>query len=282
MIGFGETFRILRKERGFTLKTMSEGIISFSYLSKFEKGKSDITLNNLIRLIERLNMTLDEFLLFNDVRTNHYVELFQKISSSYARNDQLMLQRYFKEEMELYDKTGIIYHKCNSIMITAILQDIDDFFSISQSDTDFLVDYIIKCSFWTTYEVSLLGNTLTFFSEDLLLILLDEIKRKLKEYKVSKRNVRDLIALIENTCIIFLRKKKIKEAYSLSNFLDSFLEPSYFFEKTRKLFIDGIILICEGEKNEGTKKAEQAIEIMEVMDRNFSHDHEEELKLFLK
>ena len=56
---FGDTFRLLRKERGFTLKTMSEGIISFSYLSKFEKGESDITLHNFIRLIERLNMTLN-------------------------------------------------------------------------------------------------------------------------------------------------------------------------------------------------------------------------------
>lgn len=62
MKDYGMSFRLLRKERGFTLKTMSEGIISYSYLSKFEKGESDITFRNFVLLIERLNMTLDEFL----------------------------------------------------------------------------------------------------------------------------------------------------------------------------------------------------------------------------
>lgn len=278
----GETFRLLRKERGFTLKTMSEGIISFSYLSKFEKGESDITLHNFIRLIERLNMTLDEFLFFNHVRTTHHTELFQRISHAYAKNDQALLQQYFKEEKALYQQTKVIYHKCNFIMIATIIRDIDESFFISESDTNFLVDYVVKCSLWTTYEIGLLGNTLPLFSEDLLLILLDEVKKRIKQYSVSQKNMRDLISLIENACIIFLRKKKVREAKSLSDFLDSFLESPYFFERTRKLFIDGIISIYQGERTEGTKLAEQAIKIMSIMDTDFADDHRAELSYFLE
>lgn len=98
-------------------------------------------------------------------------------------------------------------------MIATIIKDIDAFFFISDRDINFLVDYIVNCSFWTTYEVSVLGNTLPLFPEDLLVILLNEVKKRIKQYTVSQKNVRDLIALIENACIIFLRKRKLKRHY---------------------------------------------------------------------
>lgn len=282
MKDYGMSFRLLRKERGFTLKTMSEGIISYSYLSKFEKGESDITFRNFVLLIERLNMTLDEFLFFNHVRTTHYAELFQAISFAYEKNDLVVLKQYYEQEKALYKKTKVVYHKCNFIMIATIIKDIDTSFFISNKNINFLVDYIVNCSFWTTYEVSVLGNTLPLFPEDLLVILLNEVKKRIKQYTVSQKNVRDLIALIENACIIFLRKKKVKEALSLSDFLDDFLEFSYFLEKTRKLFIDGIIFIHQGEINLGTELAKQAISIIRVMDTNFANDHEAELRYFLE
>lgn len=282
MDGFGETFRILRKERDFTLKAMSQGIISFSYLSKFEKGESDITLTKFIQLIKRLNMTLDEFLFFNKLRTTNYGKLFQLISLAYMENNKTDLKRYLKKEKELYNKNGIIYHKCNSIMIAAIIQDIDNTFLIPQNEINFLVDYIVKCSFWTTYEVSLLGNTLALFSEDLLLILLSEVKKRLEEYKVSSKNIRDLIALIENACIVLIRNNKIRDAKALSSFLDTYLEPSYFFEKARKIFIDGIILLNEGKRDEGIKKSVDAIQIMNMLSPSFADNHAAELNYFLK
>ena len=281
MNSYGEIFRNLRKERGYTLKTMSQDIISFSYLSKFEKGESDITLLNFIRLIERLNMTIDEFLYFNEVNLSYYSELFIKMAAAYAKNNSMLLKSYAQTEENLYNTTDKVHHKCNSVMILAVAQDIDASISIPQDDTIFLVDYIVKCSYWSTYEVSMLGNTLTLFSDDLLLILLEEVKSRLNEYKVTKRNIRDLIALIENACLILLRNKKIEEAKSLSDFLEFFLAPTYFFEKTRKIFIDGIILICKGDINEGTKKSQEAINIIRVMNKELGDDYYIELEFFL-
>lgn len=68
----------------------------------------------------------------------------------------------------------------------------------------------------------------------------------------------------------------------VGSFLEDFLEFSYFLEKTRKLFIDGIIFIHQGEINSGTELAKQAISIIRVMDTNFADDHEAELRNFLE
>lgn len=179
MENIGESFRELRQERGFTLKSLSDGIVSFSYLSKFEKGKSQITLVNFIQLAQRLNMTIDEILYFSNIEMINYVGFFKKISFAYSNSDLAALKQHLKTEENLYEKTRINYHKYNSIMISVIINNLDNDFCIPENDAELLVDYVVKCSFWTTYEVSLFGNILPLFSEELLTILLEEVKKRI-------------------------------------------------------------------------------------------------------
>lgn len=282
MENYGETFRNLRKERGFTLKAVSENIISYSYLSKFENGTSDITLSNFIRLLERLNITLDEFLYFNEAQIPSYVQFLNKLVKPYAENDISELMKYYDEEFNLYQQTNVSYHNCNRIMIAALIKDLDLDFIIDQTDIDFYVDYLFNCSYWSTYEVSLFGNALFLFTEESLLLLVNEVKTRLNEYKVAQRNIRDLISLIENACLILLRKKNVEKAKELSVFLESHLSSKHYFEKTRKKFIDGIILIREKKVAEGMQKAQEAINIMHSIDRSFALNHQRELEYFME
>lgn len=280
MENIGESFRKLRKERGFTLKTMSEGIVSFSYLSKFEKGKSQITLINFIPLAQRLNVTIDEILYFSNIEMTNYVNFFKKISFAYSNNDITTLKQYLEIQENLYKKTNIDYHKYNSIMIAVIINNLDKSFSISESESKLLVDYVVKCSFWTTYEVSLFGNVLPLFSEELLTILLEEVKKRIVNYKVMNRNYRDLIGILQNACIIFLRNKKVEQAISLSDFLETAIEKNHYFGKIRQLYIKGIIDIALGNNDKGLDKARKAIDVINLMDEKYAKNHELELKHF--
>lgn len=282
MSKYGKTFQILRKERKLTLKEVSENIVSYSYLSKFENEKSDITLTNLIRLLNRLNVTLDEFLNFNEVRIPYYVNLLKKVAIAYSKKDVQLLKTYYKQEVELYKENNRLYNRCNFIMVGAIIQDIDKAFYISKKDIEFYRDYLFRCSYWSTYEISLFGNALHLFTEDTLLLFLKEIKAKLKEFRVARKNIRDLISLIENACLILLRNENSQKAKELSGFLESYLSSNHYFEKTRKLFIDGIILICEEKTTEGIQKSQQAINIMYSLNKDLAKSHEKELESFLE
>ena len=281
MNSVGESFRLLRKERGYTLKTMSEGIVSFSYLSKFEKGKSDITLSTFVRLLRKLNMSVDEFLFFDNQVLTDYNKVFKKMSIAYSKKDKSGLVSLYEKEMALYHETNNTYHRCNAIVISAIISDIDTNYTITKANQNFLIDYLIGCSYWTHYEVSLFGNAMTIFPDKSLMILLKEIENRAHKQKVTRRNMRDIIALLENACVILLRRNKLEEAKLVSNYLDSIIEPHYFFEKTRKLFIDGVILILEGEKNSGIIQAQKAIEIIEQMDEQLSTYHKSELEKYI-
>lgn len=280
MNDLGPLFRTLRKERGFTLKSLSEGIISFSYLSKFEKGKTQISLHNFIQLLQRMNLTVDEVLYYNQIKTNQYREFFQKIAVAHVQQDLAKLKSYSEIERTLYQENKIKFHKYNATMIGAVIKDLDSDFFISEDEIHALVDYILACSFWTTYEISLFGNSLSLFSEDSLIILLKEIKKRIQEYQVMHKDLRDLIRLLQNGALIFLRNKKVGQALEISNFLITVIERDQYFEKTRQLFIDGVITFALGKKDEGIEKTLQAIKIIENFDEQFAKNHRLELEGF--
>lgn len=280
MDDLGPLFRVFRKERGFTLKNLSDGIVSFSYLSKFEKGKTQISLHNFIQLLQRMNLTVDEVLYFNQIKMNHYREFFQKIAVAHVQQDLAKLKSYLEIEKTLYQENKIKFHKYNATMIGAVIKDLDSDFFISEDDIHELVDYIIGCSFWTTYEISLFGNSLSLFSEELLIILLKEIQKRIQEYQIMHKDLRDLIRLLQNGALILLRKKKVDQALELSNFLITVIERNQYFEKTRQLFIDGVIAFALGKKDEGIKKALQAIKIIENFDEQLAQNHRLELERF--
>lgn len=69
----GEVVRKLRKNRGLTLKELSDGILSYSALAAFERGKYVISFEKLLQLLNRLNFPLQEFtFLIEDEGTDFY------------------------------------------------------------------------------------------------------------------------------------------------------------------------------------------------------------------
>ena len=60
-MGHGEFIKKIRKEKYLTQKELAEGILSKNFLSKFERGESKITSEIFMNLLERLNVSLDEF-----------------------------------------------------------------------------------------------------------------------------------------------------------------------------------------------------------------------------
>ena len=280
MDDLGPLFRVFRKERGFTLKSLSDGIVSFSYLSKFEKGKTKISLHNFIQLLQRMNLTVDEVLYFNQIKMNHYREFFQKIAVAHVQQDLAKLKIYLEIEKTLYQENKIKFHKYNATMIGAVIKDLDSNFFISEDDIHELVDYIIGCSFWTTYEISLFGNSLSLFSEELLIILLKEIKKRIEDYQIMHKNLRDLVRLLQNGALIFLRRGKVNQSVKISNYLTTIIERDQYFEMSRQLFIDGVTKIGLGKENEGLAKALEAIEIIERFDEQLAQNHRLELEGF--
>ncbi|MYV17132.1 helix-turn-helix domain-containing protein [Furfurilactobacillus milii] len=61
MASYGETFHQLRVGKGLTLKELADEQASVSFLSKFEQGQSKISVDRLMHLLKKMNVTADEY-----------------------------------------------------------------------------------------------------------------------------------------------------------------------------------------------------------------------------
>ena len=68
----GETYRKIREEKGISISSLAGAEISKSQISRFELGETEISVFKLLYLLERIGVTLEEFLLI----CNHYQPIY--------------------------------------------------------------------------------------------------------------------------------------------------------------------------------------------------------------
>ena len=74
MQDWGKLFRKLRKDRHLTLQEVADNFNSVSFISKFEKGDSQISFNRLIHLLGKINFSVEEFLYINGRQANKAID----------------------------------------------------------------------------------------------------------------------------------------------------------------------------------------------------------------
>src|SRR5690625_8017282 len=100
------------------MKQVSQGIVSISFLSKFERGDSDISLTSFIELLPRISVTFEEFqFLHNNNRTEIMETFFQEAGDAYMNRNLGQLDRLIKKELDKWQKTGMETFSYNAIMI---------------------------------------------------------------------------------------------------------------------------------------------------------------------
>lgn len=57
---YGAIFKNIREKRGLSLTQVARGIISPATLSRWENGKGEMYFGNVVSLLQRLNIYLDE------------------------------------------------------------------------------------------------------------------------------------------------------------------------------------------------------------------------------
>lgn len=262
---YGETFRLIRKSQGLTLKEVTEGIISLSCLGKFETGKSNIALPLLLKLLERLNLEVNEFLLLCDNTSYSLKSLYENVTESYHDRDLNRLFGLKKQEDSQFIMTRKKNHQLNSIMISAIIVEIKPNYFISKDSRNYLSNYLLDIPFWSAYNLFLLRYSHTIISPYLLATLMDEIFTTKEMSDIRQLNPRDLILLCHHVAITFLRNDNLDQATKAWSYASEFFQTSFFFEKNRHLFIEGLIFIQNGHIYEGVSKANDAISTLTLL-----------------
>ena len=261
---FGETFRLIRKQKKISLQEIVGEEISYSALATFERGECMLSFENLTLLLNKLNLSLDEFycLCSSEIVETEY-EVFSKKASSYfyTRNlKQLVLLS--EQQLENYKRTNALFYKSNAIICNTISSMLEKkSTTVSDSDKEFILDYLWNVEVWTKYELSVLNYSLP-------IIPIASLKNFIKE--IWKSLPKD-----------FLNDKLHSYKFNLINSIISLMIEENLYKESQ-LWIDKIKLRLHGSQDFFSMTYLYTLELMLIKKLNPSDELNKEFNQLKK
>lgn len=109
----GPIFKMFRERKGFSVPETAKGICSPQFLRKYEAGNSDVSLTNSLLLLDRINITMDEFLHeYNERTFDNFFIAFETKLEKVIHSRNTVKQMHLIQELETrYEETGELkYH----------------------------------------------------------------------------------------------------------------------------------------------------------------------------
>ncbi|MCO4466292.1 Positive transcriptional regulator, MutRfamily [Streptococcus infantarius subsp. infantarius] len=258
----GKILRKIRKGKNISLTFIADKYLSKSQISRFERGESEISCIRLINILDKMNVTLDEFMILynNDNKKNQsFIDLLEYIRKAYSEQevDTLinLLNTQNNFQLSKFDKT----------MIKSILYTIDSSIKPSQEELLELTDYLFKVEFWGYYEIILLGNCAPTIDYSSLILLTREMLRNYIYSSLNKNNKKLVTQLAINCLITSIEHRKFNDCNYLIKKIKKLLDGELnYYEQTVFLYAEGFFEFKKS-KNKGKEKMEQALQVFEIL-----------------
>ncbi|WP_422124402.1 helix-turn-helix domain-containing protein [Planococcus sp. X10-3] len=270
---YGGTLRQFRKQKGYTIAELAKGIVSVSFLSKFERGESEISLSHFHKMLGKLSLSFEEFFFVH----NQYIQdafevFFNSADDAYHSRDLSALNELKVAEKQKWEELGLETARCNLAMLEvfeSILQDQE--IKVGKEEFDFLCQYFFKVEVWGYYELRLYNSTILLLPPQLVITLSKTAYVKSHRFKELPKNHKAIVSILMNT-LIYLIGGQFTHSYiqhyeTFKSYLVSMgIKEQDLFTKSYLLFIEGIYQIKTGNREEGIEQAESSLSILEKLD----------------
>lgn len=261
----GITLRKVRKGKQISLCSVADEHLSKSQISRFERGESEISCIRLINILDKLHITLDEFLiLHNEDYTNAelFANLVQYVRKQYSshniKNIAALLSDSSHYTLNSFDKT----------MIKSILHTMDSSIIPSNKELLQLTDYLFKVEKWGYYEITLLGNCVRTINYNSYFLLTKEMLNNYIYSSLNKTNKRIVTQLAINCLILSVDKEEFSNCTCLITEIKALLDNELnFYEQTVFLYATGYFEF-KRHLDSGIEKMKQAIQVLDILGEN--------------
>ena len=258
----GITLRKVRKGKQISLCSVADEHLSKSQISRFERGESEISCIRLINILDKLHITLDEFLvLHNEDYTN--TELFANLVQ-YIRK-QYSSQNIKNIAALLSDSSHYTLNSFENTMIKSILHTMDSSIIPSNKELLQLTDYLFKVEKWGYYEITLLGNCVRTINYNSYFLLTKEMLNNYIYSSFNKTNKRIVTQLAINCLILSVDKEEFSNCTYLITEIKALLDNELnFYEQTVFLYATGYFEF-KRHSDSGIEKMKQAIQVLDIL-----------------
>ena len=258
----GVTLRKIRKGKQISLCSVADEHLSKSQISRFERGESEISCITLINILDKLHVTLDEFLILHD---DDYTN-----SESFANLVQYIRKQYSSQSIDniaclLSDTTNYTLDPLEKTMVKSILHTMDSRIIPSDEELLQLTDYLFKVEKWGYYEIIIFGNCARTINYNSYFLLTKELLKNYIYSSLNKTNKRMVTQLAINCLILSIDEEKFSNCSYLISEIKTLLDNEFnFYEQTVFLYATGYYEF-KRQLSSGIEKMKQAIQVLDIL-----------------
>lgn len=270
---YGGTLRQIRKQKGYTMAELAKEIVSVSFLSKFERDESEISLTHFHKMLEKMALSFEEFFFIHNQYVQDDLELFfNSADDAYHSSDLSTLNKLKIAEKQKWEEFRFETARCNLAMLEvfeSILQEQE--IKVAHEDLDFLCDYFFKVEVWGYYELRLYNSTLLLLSPDLVVTLTKTAYENSYRFKDFPKYYKTTVSILMNTLIYLMGGQHthpyIEHYETFKSYLMNMeIKEEDLYIKNQLLFIEGIYEIKTGNRERGIELATSALRTLEQLD----------------
>lgn len=257
----GQIFHDFRSNRNIKLKQIADENVSVSQLSRFERGKADISVTKFFSALKNMHVEMNEFMeAVNDFEKTEIIEFMSQLVPLEYNRDVKGFERLKEEQREKYAKNPSVYqYHLNMILAQGFICKCDESILFPKEYMDEIIDYLFCVEEWKIYELILIGNLYLFMDIELLHKMGQEIVKKSSKDKANIGVVRITLLNIFETCI---QRNELKIAEYYKDVITKILKnETLLYERNIYYFLEGLLKYKRGQKVDGMQQMEQSIQI---------------------
>ncbi|EGU67071.1 MutR family transcriptional regulator [Streptococcus australis] len=276
----GKTLRKVRQGKQITLCSVADENLSKSQISRFERGESEISCIRLINILNKLHISLDEFIILHEKDNNHTKSFAHLIH--YIRN-QYSLQNMESISKLLSNSSNYNLNSFERTMVKSILHTVDQKVFPSDEEILNLTDYLFQVESWGYYEIILLGNCVRTVQYSSYFLLTKEMLKNYIYSSLNKTNKRLVTQLAINCLILSIDLEEFSNCIYLISEIEKLLENEQnYYEQTVFLYSTGYFEFKKKDQN-GIDKMKQALQVFEILgEYNIKSQYQEHFNKIIK
>lgn len=158
---YGKYFKQLRKKQDISLKDAAANVISTSQLSRWENGRSNISFETVINLLDNIHIRANEFIMYCNLNPTN--SLTHKIFNAYQRKGITELKHLTLKQIKQSKTSKNRFDLFLAVAAANFYFDLTNIRLISKFDILNVKSILSSTSYWNYYYISVWGNTLAFY-----------------------------------------------------------------------------------------------------------------------
>lgn len=267
---YGKVFKMIRESKNMSLKEVAGDFVTPAQLSRFENGKSNLSVDTFFYCLRRMDVLQGEFSTFYSAYfQNQDVRLSPQLLKAIQSRNIGYLDKQIKEYQERFAEEG---RKSDRVLIAVfhvMINRCDPKQGVPETERQVIADYLMSVDEWCFYELWILGYWARSLNTKLLELLSSELLNRTQFFNGITENRKRVYKVLLNIVGHLLDRKEDRTAARLINSLDSLdILEADLYERLQLKFAKGHLNYLQGNIKglETMKKCQEMANFLDCYD----------------